>query len=233
MSGGRQIVWQYGQPGVHGTGPNRLWNPDDGMLLPDGNFIMADIKNCRVLLVKEGDHQPAQVYGQVGHCVHRPPSDFGSPNGAFPLSNGDLLVTEIRGDWVDEITRDGRLVFSTHPPGVLYPSDTVEVSPGRYLMADYSRPGRVVVFDQAGNKLWIYQPSGMDALNHPSLALPLGNGDIILNDDRNHRVIVVDLSSNRIVWQYGVTGVPGRSAGLLDNPDGLDLVPPNSLMWLR
>jgi hypothetical protein len=33
-----------------------------------------------------------------------------------------------------------------------------------------------------------------------------------------------------VVWQYGVTGVAGRRAGYLNNPDGIDLVPPNSLL---
>ncbi len=71
---------------------------------------------------------------------------------------------------------------------------------------------------------------GKDQLDHPSLALPLPNGDIVCNDDYNHRVIVVDPRTNKIVWQYGHTGVAGRKPGYLDNPDGLDLVPPNSLV---
>jgi len=32
------------------------------------------------------------------------------------------------------------------------------------------------------------RPSGARALNHPSLALPLPNGNILVNDDRNDRV---------------------------------------------
>jgi hypothetical protein len=65
---------------------------------------------------------------------------------------------------------------------------------------------------------------------NPSLAVPLPNGDILCNDDGNHRVIVVDPRANRIVCQYGVTGHSGAAPGLLDNPDGVDLTPPNSLL---
>jgi hypothetical protein len=50
-----------------------------------------------------------------------------------------------------------------------------------------------------------------------------------VNDDYNHRVIVVDPRTNRIVWQYGVIGQPGSVAGHLNQPDGVDLVPPYSL----
>jgi hypothetical protein len=41
---------------------------------------------------------------------------------------------------------------------------------------------------------------------------------------------VVDPATNRIVWQYGHTGVAGRGPGYLNDPDGVDLVPPDSLL---
>jgi hypothetical protein len=117
------------------------------------------------------------------------------------------------------------VAWSANPPGVLYPSDTNEVYPGRYLTADYSDPGQIVEFTSSGRLLW-----RMGGFNQPSLALPLPNGDILLNDDFNHRVCVVDPATNRIVWQYGHTGVAGRGPGYLNDPDGVDLVPPDSLL---
>lgn len=225
-----RIIWTYGTPGVPGSGPNQLWNPDDAMMQPDGNIISADIKNCRLLILRPGTSQPLHVYGTTtSNCLHAPPQRWGSPNGAFPMSNGDYLVTEINGDWVDELTPGGRVVFSTHPPGVSYPSDTNEVRPGIYLTADYSSPGQIEEFDQYGRLLWRYRPTGAETLNHPSLALPLPNGDIICNDDYNDRVIVVDPRTDQIVWQYGHTGVAGSQPGFLREPDGVDLAPPNSL----
>jgi hypothetical protein len=146
------------------------------------------------------------------------------------MGNGDFLVTEINGDWVDALSPAGQVGFSVHPPGVSYPSDTNEIRPGDYLTSDYSTPGQIVEFNQAGQPLWRFQPSGAQALNKPSLALPLPNGDVLCNDDFNHRVIVVDPHTNRIVWQYGHTGVAGASPGYLNDPDGVDLSPPWSLM---
>ena len=104
------------------------------------------------------------------------------------------------------------------------------MSPGRYLVADYSDPGQVVIFTRTGRLVWRYRPAGAAALNHPSLALPLPNGNILVNDDRNDRVIVISPKTNRIVWQYGHDSAPGRAAGYLDNPDGVDLAPPDSLV---
>ncbi len=225
----RKVVWRYGTPGHHGSGDNQLWNPDDAIVLPNGDVMIADIKNCRILLVAAGAHTPKRIYGTTGLCGHQPPDRYGSPNGAFPLSNGHYLVTEIRGAWVDEIDLAGNVFRSIHVPQVAYPSDTNEVSPGVYLTVDYSRPGAITTFDDSGQALWRYAPTGAEALRKPSLAKPLPNGMVISNDDFNHRVIVVDPKTNTVVWQYGQTGVPGTDPGLLRIPDGLDLAPPYSL----
>jgi len=228
-----RITWSYGTPGVHGDGPNSLWNPDDAMVLANGDVLTADIKNCRLLVIPEGAHAPSIVMGEAGACVHDPPTTFGSPNGAFRMRNGHFLVTEINGDWVDEIDLTGKVYRSVHAPGIAYPSDTSEVRPGVWLTVDYSSPGAIETFDQTGRLLWRYAPTGAAALNHPSIAKALPNGDIIATDDHSDRVIVVDPHTNTIVWQYGHQGAPGAAPGYLNGPDGLDLAPPHSVSNLE
>ena len=221
----RRIVYRYGVPWHPGSSANHVSNPDDAMMLPSGSLITADIKNCRVLLIRPPAHHPQRVIGQAGYgCWHSPPVTWGSPNGAFPMTNGKYLVTEINGDWVDALSLAGHVSWSASPPGVAYPSDSNEIYPGRYLTVDYSAAGQVVEFDAAGQRLWRF-----GGLNHPSLGLPLPNGDILVNDDFNDRVIVIDPVTNQIVWQYGHKGVPGTAPGYLNDPDGVDLAPPNSL----
>jgi DNA-binding beta-propeller fold protein YncE len=221
-----KIIYRYGVPGVPGAGPDHLFNPDDAMLTPAGRIVSADIKNCRIVIITPPAHVLTHVIGQTTNaCMHDPPRRFGSPNGAFPMTDGNYLVTEINGDWADEMSLGGAVSWEANPPGVLYPSDTNEVYPGRYLTVDYSDPGQVVEFTSTGRLLW-----RMGGFNQPSLALPLPNGDILLNDDYNHRVCVVDPATDRIVWQYGHTGQAGSAPGYLDDPDGVDLVPPDSLL---
>ena len=61
-------------------------------------------------------------------------------------------------------------------------------------------------------------------LDHPSsLALELPNGDVILNDDYRHRVLVLDRQTKTIIWQYGVTDQAGYKPNFLFYPDGLDI----------
>jgi hypothetical protein len=224
-----RIVYRYGHPGEPGSEPDYLHNPDDAMLGPSGELIVADIKNCRVLVIRPPAHTPLRQLGVTGDCEHRPGLSYGSPNGAFPMSDGNTAITEINGDWLDVVAPGGRLVAATHPPGFSYPSDTNEVRPGLFISADYTDPGALETFTASGQLRWRFQPSGAQALDEPSLALPLPNGDVLANDDKNDRVIVVEPRTNRIVWQYGHTHVPGSTEGFLSNPDGVDLAAPNSM----
>jgi outer membrane protein assembly factor BamB len=107
-----------------------------------------------------------------------------------------------------------------------YPSDAQLLPGGNVLVASFTSPGRVDVLTPRGRIVWTYEfPSGPRALDHPSLATAGPNGTIILNDDFNHRVLVIDRATKRIVWQYGHDGRPGSRPGYLSNPDGLQLLP--------
>ncbi len=225
-----RIVYRDGHPGVPGSEPGYLHNPDDALLMPSGEILTADIKNCRVLVIRPPSHTPLRQLGQTGDCEHQLGAAYGSPNGAFPMADGDTAVTEINGDWLDVLAPDGHPVLDTHPPGFSYPSDTNEVHPDLFLSADYVDPGAIETFTSTGRLQWRYAPTeGAGALNQPSLALPLPNGDVLANDDANDRVIVIDPRTNRIVWQYGHTHTPGSGSGFLSHPDGVDLAPPHSL----
>jgi DNA-binding beta-propeller fold protein YncE len=225
----RKIVWQYGHPGHPGSAPGYLNTPDDAYQLIDGRIVVADIKNCRILVF---DPPPARTiqrqFGVTRDCraSSASPGHFLYPNGDTPLPNGNLLITEIGTRSAAELElATGRILYRV-PLLVLYPSDTQLTRAGHYLVVDYSRLGKVVVVTRDGKVVWSYGPAtGPGRLDHPSLALELPNGNFLLNDDFNHRVIVLGRSSKKILWQYGVTGVPGRAPGYLRVPDGVDVKP--------
>jgi hypothetical protein len=156
----RRITRGYGHPEAPGSAPGFFSHPDDAMLLPGGDLLTADIMNCRILLLSPGPWHVDRQIGTTSWCAHGPPATFGSPNGVFPLEDGNFLVTEINGDWVDEMSLRGHVYWSGRPPGVAYPSDANEVARGRYIVADYSYPGQVVIFDRAGSTLWRFRPAG-------------------------------------------------------------------------
>lgn len=216
-------VHLYGTPGVRGSGPNELNTPDDAYVLPNGTLTVADAYNCRVLFIRA--HRIVRQYGTTGVCRHDPPRYLGAVNGDTPLPDGGVLVSEIQGSWVDDISASGKLRWAVQAP-VSYPSDPQPLPGGRILLADYASPGAVLIIDRHGKVLWRYAPqSGQASLDHPSLAMMLPNGDIAVNDDYKDRVVVIDPATKQIVWQYGHAGRPGRGSGFLNTPDGLDFVP--------
>jgi N-acetylneuraminic acid mutarotase len=220
-----KLLWSYGHPGVTGSEPGYLHEPDDAYLWRDGSVSVADAQNCRVLIVSQAK-KVLKEFGEPSRCEHEPPRALGSPNGDTPLRNGDLLVSEVNGSYIDEITRGGKLVWSVQLP-IEYPSDPQQLAPDRYLVADYTSPGGLYEFNRKGKILWSYHPSsGPGMLDHPSLAERLPGGDIAVNDDYRHRVVIIDPRTRRIVWQYGRTDSPGRGHGHLNTPDGFDLLSP-------
>ena len=221
----KALEWTYGASDTKGSAPGYLNYPDDSHLLADGTVMTADIRNCRVLFIDPKNGKTLQQWGQPGHCRHDPPRYLDLPNGSTPLDNGDVILTEIRGPWISRVSREGKVLWEVKPPHISYPSDAYPTMDGKVIVADYAKPGRVVIFDPATKKLvWEYfVKSGDGMLNHPSLALELPNGDVILNDDLRNRVLVIDRQTKQIIWQYGVTDQAGYKPGYLFYPDGMDI----------
>lgn len=220
----RRIVWQYGRYDVAGHGPGELHTPDDAYPLANGDVVVADIFNCRVLEISPAK-QVARQWGRTGTCADHAPTTFGEPNGDTPLPDGGLLITEIKGSRVVRLDATGHVVFDIHVP-TRYPSDAQLDSNGNVLVVDYSNPGAILRVDPRGHVVWRYGPrSGAGRLDHPSLVVELATGLLAVNDDFRHRVLVIDPATNRIAWQYGHTDHPGRTDGFLFTPDGIDEIP--------
>lgn len=221
----RALLWTFGVPDVKGRKPGFLNYPDDAHVLTDGTIMTADIRNCRVLFIERETSRILNQWGEAGRCRHDPPHSLDLPNGATPLENGDILITEIRGPYVSRITREGKVVWSVKTPWVMYPSDAFPTMDGQIIVADFSKPGKIVIFDPAKKKpTWEYKvTSGDGLLDHPSLARELPTGDVLVTDDLRHRVVVIDRQTKQIVWQYGETDRAGNGPGQLHYPDGFDL----------
>jgi hypothetical protein len=222
-----RILFRYGHPRTPGSGHGYLNTPDDTYLLRNGDMSVADAGNCRVLVISSRTKRVLHQIGTPTRCVHDPPAALGSPNGDTPLENGNLLVSEINGSWIDELSLSGRVVWATHLP-IGYPSDPQQLGPDRYLVADYEHPGAIVEFDRRGRIEFSYHPAtAPGALDHPSLVELLPSGVFMVNDDYNDRMVAIDPATRALVWQYGVTAHAGTAPGLLDTPDGFDLLAPD------
>ena len=220
----RRIVWQYGHYGVASRQTGYLNGPDDAYPLANGDVVVADIQNCRIIQISPAKRITHQ-WGRTGVCTDHAPTTYGAPNGDTPLPDGGLLITEINGSRVVRLSATGKVIFDIHVP-TAYPSDAHLDANGNVVVADYSTRGGVVAVTPGGRLLWRYAPaSGPGRLDHPSLAVPLADGTILINDDFRERVVLIDPVTKKILWQYGVTDVAGTKPGRLHIPDGVDIAP--------
>ena len=99
-----RVLFQYGHPRTPGAGRGYLDSPDDTYLLRSGGITVADSSNCRVVILDPRTRRVVHQIGTLGPCIHAPPTALGSPNGDTPLADGNLLISEINGSWIDEYT---------------------------------------------------------------------------------------------------------------------------------
>ncbi len=217
------VLWSYGHADSQGSAKGYLAHPDDTYELANGEIQVADIINCRILWFNRASRIVRSI-GTAGDCAHDPPATLSDPNGDTPLPDGGVLVTEI-GGWVDRFSRTGRLLWTISTP-TTYPSDAQLLPSGNVLVASYTNPGRIDILTPKGKIVWTYEfASGPRALDQPSLAMPLTGGLIAANDDYDHRVVIIQRATKKIIWQYGHDHVAGSAPGYLDKPDGLELLP--------
>lgn len=218
----KTVAWDYGTLGHKGATPGMLNFPDDAYQLPNGNIMVADIRNCRILEIAP-DKSIVRQAGRTGDCSGRP-GTLSSPNGDRPLPDGHVLVSLIQGHALVELDAAWKEVLRLTLP-IRYPSDPQPTMDGNIIVAGYTNPGPIIEIARDGHVLWTYAPQKGGTLNKPSLAAELPNGNVIATDDLNARVVVIDKATSRILWQYGVTGIHGSKPGYQHIPDGLDIIP--------
>lgn len=242
----KSITWSYGHLGRSSlgpraatlTGPGYINNPDDSYMLPNGDVLIDDANNQRVLVVTPGG-RVAWQYGTIDPSTHLGvpgviPGYLIGPNDDVPQADGNVLITNVGNDAVanshsvEEVTPSGRILWRMALP-LQYPSDALKLPGGSLLVADWVHPGHIYLFGPRGHVRWSYTPTGAQALNHPSSAQLLENGDVLICDDHSDRIVVVQPTGptrGRIVWQYGQTGVAGTAPGQLFDASGVITVTP-------
>ena len=157
-------------------------------------------------------HRPRRVIGRTGVCAHDPPHLLTGLKRAFPATSGTVPGHRDQRRLRERSGSTGTCSGPRTWPGGL------PVRHGRGLpAAGISRP----TTHPRGR--WSNRPAaasygGFSRPRPPVAGTALPNGDILVNDDYNDRVIVIDPITHRIVWQYGHTGRPGSALGYPRRP---------------
>jgi hypothetical protein len=208
------IVWQYGMFTVSGAGFDQLNTPVQATWLPDGDVLITDQANERVIEVNLA-HQIVWQYGQTGNSGIGP-DQLNNPNSAELLPNGHILIADENNNRVIEVTRGHNIVWqypSTPDPSLLSGAPFASRLPNGDTLITDSNNNRVIEVNKAGVVVWSYvtnTQTGSNSAPLPTRAIRLRDGDTIISDQFNDRVIVVD-PSGMIERQDGILNTVGYS----------------------
>jgi outer membrane protein assembly factor BamB len=215
-----QIIWQYGQAGVTGSGPNQLNTPVQNTWLPDAHILITDQGNQRILEVTlEG--KIVWQYGQTG-VAGDAYNQLNSPNSAELLTNGDILIADESNNRVIEVNRNHHIVWSygcatcSELSGAAFAS---RLPDGNTLITD-SNNNRILEVDPSKSVVWTYNTNmrpGSVSSPLPTRAVRLKNGNTLISDQYNMQVIEVTKDMN-IVFTQGSIGVAGNTFDMLNGP---------------
>ncbi len=220
ISNNGHIVWQYGQAGVTGSGFNQLNTPVQNTYLPNGDILITDQGNQRVIEVTRAKQIVWQqgMTGVAGSLYNQ----LNNPNSAELLDNGHILIADESNNRVIEVDRDHRIVWhygtpnSTKLNGAAFAS---RLPSGNTLITD-SNNNRILEVTPAGKIAWEYVTNtraGSVASPQPTRAVRLKNGNTLISDQFNDQVIEVD-STGDIVFSQGQIGVAGTGFNELNAP---------------
>jgi hypothetical protein len=199
-----RIVWQYGQFGVTGDGPNELNTPVQSTWLPNAHVLITDQANNRII---EVNLQKQIVWSYPGFNTDTNDALLG-PNSAELLENGHVLISDQSNNRALEVTHDNndQVVARFSAQGsVSIVAFSSRLANGDTLLTD-SGNARIVEVDSNDVPVWQYlidtnPPSVQFPL--PTRAVRLANGDTLISDQFNNRVILVDSKTN-LVMSYGL-----------------------------
>ncbi len=211
------IIWQYGQAGVTGSGPNQLNTPVFAIQTGNGDVLITDQGNNRILEV-DAQHNVVMQYGPTSG-----PGALNAPNSAEVLKNGDILIADQGNNRALEITPRGNIVSQISGTFAGLPLNTVafasRLPSGDTLITD-SGNSRVLEITPAGkvrSEYFTNRQMGSNPAPLPSNAIRLQSGGTLITDQLNDRVLVID-PYRQIVFQYGMLDMPGNGPGMLNAP---------------
>jgi len=209
------IVWQYGEFGVTGFGPNQLNTPVQNTYLPtSGNVLITDQGNERIIEVRRTDNAIVWQYGENG-VMGIGPNQLNNPNAAELLANGNILISDENNNRAIEVTHTtpSKIVATFTARGSVSGVAFASRLPNGHTLLTDSNNSRIVEVDPNDKVFWQYFTNTRPGSNPsplPTRAVRLANGNTLISDRFNDQVIEVN-PSKAIVASYGIINDPGFS----------------------
>ena len=213
------IVWQYGQFGQTGDGPDLLSSPVQCTWLPSFDVLITDQGNNRIIEVNL-DKQIVWQYPALSDT--NVADQLSGPNSAELLGNGNVLIADQGNNRAIEVTHGDQIINTFSAGGTVSILAFASRLPNGHTLLTDSGNARIVEVDKNDNVVWQYftdTDSESVAAPLPTRAVRLSNGNTLISDQFNNRVIEVT-KKGKIVANYGL---PLEGGGAIGNNIGYDL----------
>jgi hypothetical protein len=213
-----KIVWQYGQFGQTGSGPNLLNTPVQNTFLPNFDVLITDQGNNRIIEV----NMAKKIVWQYPGSNTNDADQLNGPNSAELLQNGHILIADQGNNRAIEVNRKDQILNTFSAGGTV---NTVafasRLDNGDTLLTDAGN-SRAVEVDANDDIVWQFvtdtDPNSV-AAPLPTRAVRLKNGDTLISDQFNNRIIRVSPEGAIVASQ----GLPLAGGGTIGNNVGYDL----------
>jgi hypothetical protein len=197
-----KVVWQYGQFGQTGSGPDLLSVPVQCTWLPNTDVLITDQGNNRIIEVNLGKEIVWQYPGTNTNAADQ----LNSPNSAELLDNGHILISDENNNRAIEVTRGDQIVKTFTASGTVGAVAFSSRLPNGHTLLTDAGNSRAVEVDANDKVVWQYvtntEPLSV-AAPLPTRAIRLRNGDTLISDQFNNRVIRVS-RAGQIVAKFGL-----------------------------
>ena len=215
----KRIVWQYGQFGVAGSGPDELNTPVQATFLPNFHVLITDQVNNRII---EVNLRKEIVWSYPGFNTDTNDA-LNNPNSAELLENGHVLISDENNSRALEVTHDTNdavvnVLTAGHSLNIL--AFASRLPNGHTLLTD-SGNARIVEVDTNDVPVWEYFTADTNgvAAPLPTRAVRLRDGTTLISNQFDNQVIRVNMAK-QIVMTYGL---PLDGGGAIGNNVGYDL----------
>lgn len=213
-----QIIWQAGGK----DNPLTLNDPQSAIRLANGNTLIAETGSDKVIEISKSwrihwELKPDEKHSDI--LLKRPVK-------ALRFLNGNTLVVDQGNHRVFEVNNRNKIVWQygiTNTVGItngrLYsPSDCQRLENKHNLITDTDNH-RIIELNEEDKIIWQYgneenklgsgYGEGRNQLNSPQEATRLNNGNTLIVDSGNYRVIEVN-PDKKIVWYYSTNDEEGN-----------------------
>lgn len=186
-----ELVWQFGRPGQPSKSLSDLSSPACARLLSDGQRLISDTRNHRLLIVPQrGSPRQLQL----------PAGQFCDPAFATELRQWQFLVCDTGNRRIVRCDADGHQLgqWGHDPPQARlfsYPRSVEPTPSGTWIVADTANDRVVEIIDGVARDVASrLQP----ALFWPRCARPLPGGNLLIADGRHGRIVELNGTGNLV-----------------------------------